>query len=187
MQFLLDKRCETRKNARAPIPQFRSIVITTAVSQDTQSLAQVRLHVKSAGIFIFELSRFFVEKHISTLIIGLTLTITLNKCVGYLHIVTNLLHVRYWIVTNSNLTVQFVQTLMSSRALKLSSQSLGRDSSMSSTDRPLRRSLRAMQLRWTRQGYKLTKKKRKRDAPDKLIHDFTWKKETKCTAEMHLR
>lgn len=152
MQFLLGKRCETRKNARAPIPQFRSLVIPTTGTQ-------VRLRVKRTGIFLFELSRFFVEKHISTLIIGLTLTITLNKCVGYLHIVTNLLHVRYWIVTNSNLTVQFVQTLMSSRALKLSSQSLGRDSSMSSTDRPLRRSLRAMQLRWTRQGYKLTKKK----------------------------
>ena len=84
------------------------------------------------------------------------------------------------IVTNSNLIVQFVQTLMSSRALKLSSQSLGRDSSMSSTDRPLRRSLRAMQLTWTRQGYKLTKKKR--DASDKLIHDFTWKKKTKQSA-----
>ena len=136
--------CAKLGKMRAPIPQFRSIVITTTGSQDTQSLAQVRLHVKRTGIF---LSRFFVEKHISTLIIGLTLTITLNKCVGYLHIVTNLLHVRYWIVTNSNLSVQFVQTLMSSRALKLSSQSLGRDSSMSSTDRPLRRSLRAMQLR----------------------------------------
>ena len=39
------------------------------------------------------------------------------------------------------------QTLISSRALKHSSQSLGRDSSMSSTDRPLRRSLRAIQLK----------------------------------------
>lgn len=187
MQFLLDKRCETRKNARAPIPQFRSLVIPTTGSQYTQSLAPFRLRVKRTGIFLFELSRFFVEKHISTLIIGLTLTITLNKCVGYLHIVTNLLHVRYWIVTNSNLTVQFVQTLMSSRALKLSSQSLGRDSSMSSTDRPLRRSLRAMQLRWTRQGYKLTKKKRCTWQIDSWLYLKKQNKQTKCTAEMHFR
>ena len=47
--------------------------------------------------------------HISTLIIRLTLNIILNnKCVCYLHIVTNLLHVRYWIVKkfNSNSAVR---------------------------------------------------------------------------------
>ena len=46
------------------------------------------------------------------------------------------------------------QTFMSSRALKHSSQSLGIDSSMSSTDRPLRRSLRAMQL-WRGRQWKI--------------------------------
>ena len=46
------------------------------------------------------------------------------------------------------------QTFMSSRALKHSSQSLGIDSSMSSTDRPLRRSLRAMQL-WKGRQWKI--------------------------------
>ena len=47
----------------------------------------------------------------------------------------------------SVINLHLLPTLMSSRALKHSSQSLGRDSSMSSTDRPLRRSLRAMQLK----------------------------------------
>ena len=46
------------------------------------------------------------------------------------------------------------QTFMSSRALKHSSQSLGIDSSMSSTDRPLRRSLRAIQL-WKGRQWKI--------------------------------
>ena len=46
----------------------------------------------------------------------------------------------------SSLQQSSEQTFMSSRVLKHSSQSLGIDSSMSSTDRPLRRSLRAMQL-----------------------------------------
>ena len=63
------------------------------------------------------------------------------KHIKYLFPVQNAPGKSVWASYNSQLT------FISSSVLKHSSQSLGRDSSMSSTDRPLRRSLRAIQLK----------------------------------------
>lgn len=132
MQFLLDELCETRKSARAPIPQFRSLVTLTLLHRFDSML-------RGLGLFFFELSWFFVERVKTHHYLE-----QVCRLFAYCHQFTacSLLDSHKF---KSNSAV--VQTLMSSRALKLSSQSLGRDSSMSSTDRPLRRSLRAMQLR----------------------------------------